>query len=320
MKKRTTQTKLILIVSFIAVISIIPFLIYRIVEENWFMVVLNSVIVIGMSLIFIYVYKMNEAKWASVFLVIVVLSGGLFSFYVNDSNAIYWIYPSMMATFFIVKPRHGFIINFVVYFIYLPRLVTTYDVIQIGIISISVFLTNIIAFSFSEGQRNQAEKLRRLASEDYLTKTGNRRALDVKLKKIHKTLKNHDNFASLILLDLDHFKRVNDEHGHLIGDGVLVEITTLLKEQINDRANIFRYGGEEFIVVCEKKGVTEAFGFAESFRKNVKNNIKVAGKPVTISLGVAEYNKEESIDEWIHRVDLALYQAKNQGRDRTVQT
>jgi diguanylate cyclase len=310
---------MLLVLALGTAICIIPFTIFRALNSEWYVAILDFFVVIGMSAIFLYVYKTDNVKNASLVLILVALIANVVSFYIKGISQIYWIYPAMLSAYYIMSPKKGMIVNFVMLSLYLPKLFESLEVVNIATIIITIIITNIIAYVFASGLKQQEIILKKLASEDYLTSTGNRRFLSVELSILHKSLQNHDKTASIILLDLDHFKKVNDTHGHLKGDEVLVRLSELLKCYYKTNESVFRYGGEEFLVICPGKSIDELMKMADEFRNIVKKNIIIDNIEQTISLGVAEYIKEESIDEWIHRVDLALYQAKNEGRDRVVQ-
>ena len=316
---RSTQAKLLLVLSIVCGIGISPFIMFRAMQDDWAMVVLDIAIVIGMAVVFFYVYKTNRTKYPSIFFLTIAQVGAIISFYINGGHMVNWVYPSMLTTFFVVKPRIALTINFAILLIYLPKFISFFNTVDIVVIIISVSILNIIAFRFSEGLRVQEEGLKKIASEDYLTETGNRRALNLKLDKVYDKLKSEALTASLIILDLDHFKKINDIYGHLVGDDVLVNLSRLMKQYFKTSKDnrIYRYGGEEFLIICENTNSQEAHKLAEGLRKLVKNSTLIEQSKITISLGVAEYIKGESISDWIHRVDLALYKAKNEGRDRS---
>lgn len=309
---------MLLVLALGSAIGITPFTVYRALKQDWYVAFLDLLIVIGMSLIFIYVYKTDNVKKASLVLILVALIGNVISFYLKGISQVNWIYPAMLAAYYIMSPTKGMIVNFVMLSLYLPKLFISLELVNFATVIITIIITNIIAYVFASGLRQQEITLKKYASEDYLTSTGNRRFLNDQLTKLHKKLKNHDKTASIILLDLDHFKKVNDTHGHIKGDEVLVRLSELLLCYYKNIEQIFRYGGEEFLVICPDLSIGKVMDMAEEFRNIVKKNIIIDGNEQTISLGIAEYVKEESIDEWIHRVDLALYQAKNEGRDRVV--
>jgi diguanylate cyclase (GGDEF)-like protein len=316
-KHRTAQAKMLLVLSLGTAIGILPFAVYRTLQNDWYVAVLDLCIFMGMSAIFLYVYKTNNVKNTSLVLILVALVGNVFSFYLKGISQVTWIYPAMLSAYYIMSPKKGMYVNLVMLTFYIPKLITTLEAVNVATILVTIFITNIIAFVFASGLRKQEATLKKLASIDYLTGTGNRRALDEQLSRLHKSLKNHDKTASLVLIDLDHFKKINDTFGHIKGDKILVQLSQLLRRHY-DSDSIFRYGGEEFLIICTDQHGDKAFDLAQEIRETVKNNIYINKHEQTISLGVAEYIKEESIDEWIHRVDLALYRAKNEGRNRVI--
>ena len=127
--------------------------------------------------------------------------------------------------------------------------------------------------------------------------------------------------TSLLLADIDHFKRVNDQHGHLIGDKVLQLVAQLLQAMVKGSDLAVRFGGEEFAIVLPHTAAAGAMTVAEQIRKAVaKSRIRRGEQAVvcdiTISLGVCTYREGESVSDWIARCDLALYQSKRLGRNR----
>lgn len=169
-------------------------------------------------------------------------------------------------------------------------------------------------------------EIRKLAMTDSLTHVMNRRAfLDTAEKQIAAAHRQRQPLA-LLMIDIDHFKRINDSYGHPAGDTVLIRITELLGAQLRKQDVIGRYGGEEFCVLLPSTNETGAIALAEKLRCAVESTPMQLGKhsvPVTISLGVAACNTvcEEchpDFDALLQDADRALYLAKSKGRNRTV--
>jgi diguanylate cyclase (GGDEF)-like protein len=160
-----------------------------------------------------------------------------------------------------------------------------------------------------------------LAIRDELTGSHNRRHL-IKLIETEKDLAtSSDTTFSLCLLDIDHFKRINDTYGHSAGDLVLREFAHCIQQQIRDTDSFGRYGGEEFLLMLPRTSQDEAQAFAERVRQRVAQldfNEVAPELAVTVSIGVAEFRKGESIGQTVARADEALYQAKSGGRNRVV--
>ena len=118
------------------------------------------------------------------------------------------------------------------------------------------------------------------------------------------------------MLDIDFFKKVNDTYGHDIGDKVLIQLTNKIKHLIRDSDIFCRYGGEEFIIIMPHCTAKKALEKAEYIRKIVEKLTITPLKQLTISLGVTEVKKEDTIENMIKRVDKALYYSKENGRNR----
>lgn len=172
--------------------------------------------------------------------------------------------------------------------------------------------------------KEQLEGIKQAAKTDMLTGLLNRRGFDEAMAVAMGNCVRHCQPLSLILADIDHFKRVNDTHGHLIGDNVLKILSRLLKKQIKGKDIVARFGGEEFIIILPETQLNGAFAVAEQIRKTLEEirwTTRESGKAIgtiTISLGVAQYKEAETVESLIARSDNALYSAKKAGRNRTM--
>ena len=165
-------------------------------------------------------------------------------------------------------------------------------------------------------------RLEELAHTDPLTKTLNRRALNERLAAEMERVRRYSTTLSLLLIDLDHFKQVNDTHGHLAGDDVLIEIAALLHRVVRAVDVVARYGGEEFIVVLPETGAQGAEAFAERLRELIEAQAFVTSRStpirLTSSIGVSTFPGfgVESVEDLLANADQALYRAKSEGRNR----
>ena len=152
---------------------------------------------------------------------------------------------------------------------------------------------------------------------DTLTGMLNRRALETRVAELRAQAELTGEPIGLIFCDLDHFKRVNDEHGHATGDAVLVDVAYRLRKQLRAFDLAYRMGGEEFMVVLPGASLAEAEALAERLREAVEAD-PVAGLPVTMSFGVASDSEGFDFERTFAAADAALYQAKQEGRNRVV--
>ena len=149
---------------------------------------------------------------------------------------------------------------------------------------------------------------------DGLTGLYNRRTFNYVMKE---WFDNHIQF-SIILLDIDHFKKVNDTFGHQVGDDVLRHLSSMMQETCRDEDLCFRYGGEEFAILTTVQSDHDAFKIAERLRIRFSQEPNPIGRPITISFGISSYQSEDlSWDEMVKRADSALYQSKMNGRNQT---
>ncbi len=160
------------------------------------------------------------------------------------------------------------------------------------------------------------EKLRRLAITDPLTGAFNRRYLlqvmDREISRVHRYARP----LSLIMFDIDHFKRINDAFGHDRGDAVLKGIAVLVRERLRHSDVFVRWGGEEFMILATETMLPQAIALAQTLRMALHGHSFPDIGLITASFGVAEYHADETLDQWLKRVDDLVYEVKREGRDQ----
>ncbi|WP_321777337.1 diguanylate cyclase [Sulfurimonas sp.] len=160
------------------------------------------------------------------------------------------------------------------------------------------------------------KQLQNLATKDYLTGLYNRSKIDDSIDYQIKRSKRYESIFGVIMLDIDYFKLVNDEHGHQVGDKILLEFAKVLTDVFRETDIVGRWGGEEFLIIIEdtdKKGI---INLAHKIKATIERHDFPVIKRKTVSIGVTIYHKNENINELIQRVDKALYKAKNSGRNQ----
>ncbi len=165
------------------------------------------------------------------------------------------------------------------------------------------------------------EALGNLARKDGLTGLSNRRAFDEALREAMFRIDRLGEGVAMLLLDVDHFKKVNDTHGHLIGDEVLRSIADTLSNDVRPFDGVFRVGGEEFAVLLYGADVTNARAIAERLREATAAKVVTAGSQqitATVSIGVATAAKSSTPTSLVADADAALYRAKSEGRNRVL--
>lgn len=185
--------------------------------------------------------------------------------------------------------------------------------------SSSIVITAIILYTYIMRDRQLQllnRHLEKMADEDSLTKLVNKRKFYELLDKKLKTLKPKHYIA---MLDIDHFKKINDTYGHLFGDKVLVDVAEMLRKYEGKNTVVGRFGGEEFIIYLGETDFTTAKNILEEIRKEIKNTTFMYKDHVpvniSISIGLSELEEEENVIQTIYFADQNLYKAKQNGRD-----
>lgn len=174
-------------------------------------------------------------------------------------------------------------------------------------------LINLVCIYFDISERKKIEKI---SMTDPLTGIANRLKINEVLMYEYKKAIRYHSYLSLALIDIDHFKQVNDEYGHLVGDEVLSEMSLLLQKYIRTTDLLGRFGGEEFIIIFSNTSVDGAYDSMNSFQ-HMLNRQKISSLhlSISVSIGIAELQNNEQISDFIEAADKAMYEAKNSGRN-----
>ncbi len=186
---------------------------------------------------------------------------------------------------------------------------------DMGLIIAFLFLL-ISAYLWQRKTVSMVAQLYTQANTDGLTGVANRSFLNSELARHCKHTERYHNKFSVIMFDIDHFKKINDTFGHVQGDSVLKELTTLVSQEIREFDLIGRYGGEEFVIILPETNLFGATTTAEKLRRTIESHTFTGVSKVTASFGVAQQRKGECESELIKRVDNELYSSKDQGRNR----
>lgn len=170
--------------------------------------------------------------------------------------------------------------------------------------------------------KKEIEKLKESVTIDFLTKVYNRRAFseflehscrEVKWTAEHHNHRHREEFFSLLLVDIDDFKKFNDKFGHLYGDKILKNVAQFLKKSVRDFDIVARWGGEEFAIILQETSLNQAKKRAETILRNARKKL-----PVTFSIGIIQSNQKYTASQIFGKVDKATYKAKEQGKNQIV--
>lgn len=308
-----------------------------ILQKNILIVVIGFVCLILQCVIFIICNYTKKVKiYSCISTIIMNIALGIFTYFTIIQGIVgLYIIMALLYTIILFSGRKRIILLSMEFLYYL--LLFNYDASSIQnktilygttIHSIIMFL-NIIYISISLGisvltilrlydRKNQKlndinNYLSKMSITDTLTGAWNRKHMEECLEKF---INDKTNPLSIILFDIDYFKKVNDDYGHIAGDEILKKLVKIIKNTIGTKGIITRYGGEEFLIILPNMNKEETYNIAELVRKNVQKNLKIKTNKITVSGGCAEYDNKQSIYDFIEKADRKLYEAKENGRNK----
>ena len=242
----------------------------------------------------------------------------VYSTLINGHAGLYWAYPAAAALFFLLPLKEATASNIV--FVVSMSVVSfiTFPEADFWRITFSLGLTCLFVMIFAWLVGRLQVELTRLATTDPLTGCLNRSQLADILNGQIQMRERYERVSSLILLDLDYFKMINDRWGHLAGDKVLQELTLRIGRRLREGDRLFRIGGEEFMLVLPETRQKDADKVARELLTSISARPFVEGIQITASASVAEVGKGETWSVWLNRADQALYEAKARGRNQVV--
>jgi diguanylate cyclase (GGDEF)-like protein len=231
---------------------------------------------------------------------------------------LYWIYPLLVALPVLLKARVAVWLGVLVGVVVTPFVFMRFDSSTAMIICISMVHTWLISAWLMYAVSEQSRRLSELAITDPLTGAFNRRHLQREARKAFQVWRRNQHPATLLLVDVDYFKDVNDSLGHDAGDRALCQLVDIMRTRLRQRDAVFRYGGEEFVALLLETGEANAIHIAEDIRTAVQASNIAPPLEVTVSIGICDVTQANSIDHWLSQCDRALYQAKAEGRNCVV--
>lgn len=297
---------------------LIPFGIYDVIQGRYEIALadLCAIIIIVIDYICIQIYHRNLLpRTVLIFGLCLVI---WYVTYKEGSIGIYWSYPFITSIYFFQPHRTAIVINVIYLLGMFPLVMRTVSDFEAYRVMMTLVLNGFVAFVFSFIVDKQRQSLAKQAITDVLTSAFNRRYLQARINELVMERNRYGHQLSLILIDIDNFKTINDKHGHEYGDKVLCDLVQTVRTRIRQTDQIFRQGGDEFVVLLPNTGITETKSIAEDILKLLVERDSEQKIPITLSCGIGEHSEGELIEAWLHRCDLAMYQAKQQGRNRIV--
>jgi diguanylate cyclase (GGDEF)-like protein len=243
------------------------------------------------------------------------LTGSIAILSIGGPDERYLLYPNVVIAFFLATPVIALTLCSLslaaASYILLPAL----EIFEYSKFLLSISGCILFAYIFARERNIQRDNLLNLSTRDALTGAGNRRAFDDRLQETVRMQQRTPGDSSMMLIDLDNFKQINDTEGHAIGDEVLILVADIVHGRLRAGDSLYRYGGDEFVVLAATE-VTSAMKLAEELRYLVEAAAPPGEIAPTLSIGVAQHLPDEPGSDWVKRADDALFEAKRAGRNR----
>lgn len=318
--KTDFQLSITTLLGIAAFLGITPFVVLRFVQGNIVAGIVDILILVCIAGGMLFAWITGETRRVGFVIAWAVCLGAVAAGAVGSAD-FFWLYPCLMVSFFLVGPRAAVLVS-------LSAIVTAITIRSDGFRSLdhlwsfftTTVMTCICAYVFAVRNEYHRKNLELLATVDPLTGVKNRRSMDEGLQMALADALRTNRSYGLVMMDLDHFKRINDEYGHSVGDEVLLDLVSLIQKRIRNTDQLYRYGGEEFVLLLSGVDPDGLELIARNLHKIIRQQLRLRchDSKITASFGAALLRRNESAEAWLERADAALYEAKRSGRDRIV--
>ena len=302
----------------IAVLCIVPFAVYRFAAGQPLAGALDLAIVTCIIAGMVHAWRGGDLEHAGVAVVATSAVGCLAVIGTVGGTGVPWIYVLLLANFLLVGRRKAVIGSGLMIAAVAWQGSAFDSPLQMLVFVMTALVVSLFAFVFAHRTETQRLRLEALAAHDPLTGAFNRRAMEHELQVAVATMRRNHAPVGLAVLDLDHFKRINDSYGHEAGDRVLVEFARLVVAATRKGDRLFRFGGEEFVLLLPGADAGALRMLSELLRTTVASQLRCQDEVVSVSIGAAALAPGEDVAAWLARADAAMYRAKHEGRDRVV--
>ena len=312
------RLSIITLLGLCAMLGITPFAIYRFWQGQVVAGVADLVILAAICSVVAYAWITDDTRRSGLVMAVVACGGAVVVAMLLGEVGLFWMFPPIVTSFFLTSPRMAMLVNAVAMAILLNFYAQFQSLEMLLSFVVTALVVSTCAYLFAVQHESQRRRLANLATLDPLTGVRNRRSMEMELQAAVHTRKRNGIPFGLALLDLDYFKRINDDYGHAVGDEVLVNCVDVVVRNIRQADQLFRFGGEEFVLLLpgvDGPGMQKAVAHLQHV---IRSELRSPGGPVTASFGLATLRDDDTADSWLERADQALYQAKEQGRDRVV--
>lgn len=318
-KRRDFRLDIIVLLGSITAVTIAVFGAYRGWQGRWALAAFDLAIVLAVAASVLYAWRSGDSRRAGNVLAALNSCATFGACLLLGHTALAWTYLVLLTNFFIAHRwlAVGCNLLLIIGMQLLPGFF--HDGIHAVSVFVSASLVTLFSLIFASRTQDDRAQLERLAAIDALTGVPNRRSMERALADAVERFHGGQGCFGLVVLDLDHFKDVNDRYGHAAGDAAIANLASILRFEMRRHDQVFRFGGEEFVALLELDSREALESATERLRKAVRGSLRGPGGRITISLGAALLREQEKTwHDWFSRADAALYRAKMAGRDSYV--
>lgn len=302
----------------VAMAGIAPFAVYRYYTDNYIAAIMDTLIVLGIGLALTHAWLSGKTRNAALFMTVVTNLGCIASATLLGLAGLFWTFPVLLVNFLILGHRTALSVSLFTLGFLIVHGKAFESKLELSMFLVSALVVGLLAFMFAYRTASQRKQLEDLALLDPLTGAQNRRGMDLELDIAIKIFARDRSHYGLAIMDLDHFKRINDKYGHEEGDDVLIDFSNYIRMNSRKMDRFFRMGGEEFVLLIPGVDAATLGTIIDHHCKYIAEHLRCRDEAVTVSIGGAMLLSGEDRQEWLARADSALYAAKLAGRNRTV--
>ncbi|MBA2238499.1 MAG: GGDEF domain-containing protein [Lysobacter sp.] len=309
---------IVILFGVIAVLCIAPFAVYRFVQGQPLAGALDVAIMLCIATGMNYAWRGGSIERAGTVIAGTSTAGAMAMIATVGASSVPWIYVLLVANFLMVGKSTALGLSVLAIVVVALQDSAFQTSLQVIVFVMTAIVVCGFSFVFAYRTESQRQRLEALASHDALTGAYNRRAMERELAVAVESLRRERLPVGLAVMDLDHFKEINDTYGHETGDRVLVDFAQLVAANTRKGDRLFRFGGEEFVLLLRGADAAGLRTSTEELRAVIAAGLRCRQDAISVSIGAAALEPGEDVASWLARADAAMYRAKRDGRNRVV--
>lgn len=309
-----SENKGLLYLSGLAVfLAVVVFFLLVLLVENFTLALTHSLLGLLLSLVVIQIFHARNHSRFNLLLSITYMGSLLAVLHNKGPEFIYWVYTAVAVTYFLLPLNKALPINITAVIATVPVLLPQISMLNFFNLYATIVLVGVVGYLLVIRSEQYKNKMIKQATEDELTGLKNKKSLHEKLSEIVASHFRVRQKSSVIAVDLDHFKNINDRYGNGVGDMLLTKIANTIKNKLRITDNIYRLEGDKFVIITFNTTLKGASYLAESIRDHIEQTDIFTKYKITLSLGVTHLSITDSGDSWLERAQEALQKAKESG-------